>query len=69
MIRDGHTSPSDDGIIVHSLETYHAMPRSPRSAPGRTGISALREVSIAELSAGTSSADLLLQRFREEVAL
>ena len=62
-------SPSDDGIIVPSLETYHSVRRSPRSAPGRTGISALREVSIAELCDDISSADLLLQRFREEVAL
>jgi hypothetical protein len=69
MITHDHVSLMDDAVIIHSYELTKAMPRSPRSAPGRIGISGLREVSITELSVGIDSADLLLQRFREEVAL
>jgi hypothetical protein len=65
----GHLVDGDDAIVIHSLETTPALPRSPRGAPGRTGRLGLREVSIAELINGTATSAELIQRFREEVAL
>ncbi|QYA15925.1 SIR2 family protein [Rhizobium sp. AB2/73] len=65
----GHLVDDEDAIVIYSLETTPALPRSPRGAPGRTGRLGLREVSIANLVSTTASSAELVQRFREEVAL
>jgi hypothetical protein len=65
----GHIADNDHAVVVHSLEIPTTLPRSPRSAPGRTGMQALREVSIKELMEGSANASGLLERFREETAL
>lgn len=59
----------DDTILVHSLEIVPQQTRSPRSSPGRTGRSGLREVSISMLAASTTSLDELIIRFRQEAGL
>ncbi len=66
---NGHLVDGDGAILIHSLETPPALPRSPRGAPGRTGRIGLREVSIAELMSGAASSAELIQRFREEVTI
>lgn len=66
---NGHLVDGDDAILIYSLETTQAPPRSPRGAPGRTGRARLREVSIAELMNEAVTSAELIQRFREEVAL
>lgn len=65
----GHLVDGDEAIVIHSLETSPALPRSPRGAPGRTGRLGLREVSITELMNEAVTSAELVQRFREEVAL
>jgi hypothetical protein len=66
---NGLVRDEDDTILVHSLEAVPWQARSPRSSPGRTGRSGLREVSIAMLAAEVSSADELVLRFRQEVGV
>jgi hypothetical protein len=66
---NGLVCDDDDTILVHSLEVVPSQARSPRSSPGRTGRSGLREVSIAMLVTEVSSADELVVRFRQEVGL
>lgn len=66
---EGHVSADDDAILIHGAAVPAAMARSPRGAPGRTGRVGLREVSIAALLNEVENGDVLLQRFREEVAL
>jgi hypothetical protein len=66
---NGHVNDSDDTILIHSLEIIPSQTRSPRSSPGRTGRSGLREVSISTLIAETASSDELVERFREEVGV
>jgi SIR2-like domain len=66
---NGLVRDEGDTILVHSLEVVPSQTRSPRSSPGRTGRSGLREVSIAMLAAEVSSIDELVLRFRQEVGL
>lgn len=56
-------------IVIQSLEIVPKSHRSPRRAPGRTGIVERRKVSIRELLNEVTCVDDLVQRFREEVAL
>ncbi|WP_170439605.1 SIR2 family protein [Ruegeria arenilitoris] len=69
LIYNGHVANNDDAILVHSHETTPRLARSPRRAPGRTGLSKLREVSIEELLEGGTDAEELLDGFRQKVAL
>lgn len=66
---NGLVADNDDAVIIHSHENPPAMPRSPRRPPGRTGLAAIREVSIHDLLAGGSEVEDLLERFRSKVAL
>jgi SIR2-like domain len=66
---NGHVTPSDDAIVIHSLPIPPAMPRSPRGALGRSGRSGVRSVSIGELLNEAANTNDLLQRFREALAI
>lgn len=66
---EGCLTGGDETILVHSLEITPALPRSPRSAPGRTGRVGPRQVSIVELIDEVASSAELFWRFREEVAI
>ena len=59
----------ENTVVIYSLEKIPSQHRSPRRAPGRTGIRSMREVSIAELMNQATSARALVQRFREDAAL
>lgn len=65
----GYLVDGDETILIHSLEAAPPLPRSPRSAPGRTGRLRVREVSIADLMNEAASSAELVQRFREELAV
>jgi hypothetical protein len=67
--QSGHIDHSEDAVLVYSAEKPPSMSRSPRSAPGRTGVLALREVSIYDLLQQSTTADELLQQFRSEAAI
>lgn len=67
--QDGHVVDADEPIVIHGHRLVPAMPRSPRSAPGRTGRLGAREVSIASLMVSSATLDELFQRFREELAI
>ncbi len=67
--QDGHVVDADEPIVIHGHKLVSAMPRSPRSAPGRTGRLRAREVSIASLMESSATVDGLFQRFREELAI
>ena len=67
--QDGHVVDVDEPIVIHGHKLVPAMPRSPRSAPGRTGRLGAREVSIASLLESSATLDELFQRFREELAI
>lgn len=69
LFANGHVSETDDAVLVHSHLIVPAATRSPKASPGRTGIPALREVSIAELMSSFVGAEPLLQRFREVTAV
>jgi hypothetical protein len=66
---NGHVADVDRTILIHSKEKTPPMRRSPRSAPGRTGRTGLREVSVSALLNDATNVDELMQRFREEVAV
>ncbi|MCA0050623.1 SIR2 family protein [Mesorhizobium sp. B283B1A] len=66
---NGLIADNDDAVIVHSHEIAPQQARTPRRAPGRTGLASLREVSIqALLEEGTEVEDLM-ERFRSKIAL
>ncbi|WP_165930868.1 SIR2 family protein [Paralcaligenes ureilyticus] len=67
--QDGHVVDADEPVVIHGHKLVPAMPRSPRSAPGRTGRLVAREVSIATLMESSATLDDLFQRFREELAI
>lgn len=67
--QDGHVEDADEPIVIHGQRLVVAQPRSPRSAPGRTGRLRAREVSIASLMESSATVDGLFQRFREELAI
>jgi SIR2-like domain len=67
--QDGLVVDADEPIVIHGHKLVTAMPRSPRSAPGRTGRLGAREVSIASLMESSATLDELFQRFREELAI
>lgn len=66
---NGLVADNDDAVIIHSYENSPSMPRSPRRPPGRTGLAAVREVSVEELLTGGTEVEDLLKRFRSKVAL
>ncbi len=66
---NGLVADNDDAVIVHSQMNPPAMPRSPRRPPGRTGLPAIREVSVPDLLAEGAEVEDLLDRFRVAVAL
>jgi hypothetical protein len=66
---NGLLAANDDAIIVHSQEHAPSMQRSPRRPPGRTGLAAIREVSVADLLAAGTEVEDLFERFRSKVAL
>lgn len=67
--QNGHIDDNEDAVLVYSAEKPPPMPRSPRSAPGRTGVLGLREVSIYDLLQHATSAADLMQQFRSEAAI
>ena len=67
LFEQGHIGEQDDAIIVHSEAIAPAMPRAPRPMPGRKAEPALRQVSIAEITRGATSAADLFQRFHEKI--
>lgn len=67
--QNGHIVDDEDAVLVYSAEKPRTMPRSPRSARGRTGHLGLREVSIYDLLQRVSGAADLVQYFREEAAI
>lgn len=62
---NGHVTPGDDVIIVHSQQPYPAMPRSPYFVRGRRGRPGRRDVSIPTLLATHATANDLFDGFRE----
>lgn len=66
---NGLISDSEDTVIIHSHIMPPPMPRYPRRAPGRTGLSSSRETSIQELLSGDADVEAMLDRFRRQVAL
>lgn len=69
LVTNGLIADNDDAVIVHSQLKPEPMPRSPRRAPGRTGLATVRETSIDELLEGGSEVEALLDRFRSQAAL
>lgn len=67
--QDGHVVDVDEPIVIHGQKLVPAMPRSPRTAPGRTGRRGVREVSLARLLESSATLDELFQRFRMELAI
>lgn len=67
--QDGHVVDADEPIVIHGHELVPTMPRSPRTAPGRTGRRSVREVSVASLLASSTTLDELFQRFRMKLAI
>lgn len=67
--QNGHLVDGDDAVLVYSSELPATQPRSPRSAPGRTGHIGLREVSVFDLLHTAANANDLVQRFREAAAI
>lgn len=66
---EGHVIDADEPIVIQGLKLAPSMARSPRGAPGRTGRTVVREVSIASLLESSTTFDELFQRFREELAI
>jgi hypothetical protein len=65
----GYIVDEEDFAVIHSLEIPTPLPRSPRSAPGRTGKVGLREVSIRTLMKESASTSELLSQFRLRLAI
>jgi len=65
----GYIVDEEDFAVIHSLEIPTSLPRSPRSAPGRTGKLGLREVSIHTLMKESASTGELLSQFRLRLAI
>lgn len=66
---NGLIADNDDAVIVHSHENPPPLPRYPRRAPGRAGLTSVREVSIEDLLTDGTEVEDLLERFRSKVAL
>jgi hypothetical protein len=66
---NGHINDGDDAVVVYGLDIAPPMTRSPRPKRARTGAPGTREVSIAGLLGDATSADELMQRFREELSI
>jgi hypothetical protein len=67
---DGNLEQSaPDVVLVHSLAIAPTMTRSPRGAPGRTGRTSGREVSIARLLEQAADVGDLMRLFREKTFL
>jgi hypothetical protein len=58
-----------DAILLYSTPPVTRQPRSPRSAPGRTGALQTREVDLRSIIKEARSFDELQQRFCEEAVL
>ena len=58
-----------DAVIVLSTAPVARLPRSPRLAPGRTGIPTARHVDMGELLRDSNGIDELHRRFREEALI
>ncbi len=67
---DGIIESDDaDSLIICSTRKFNRMTRSPRSAPGRTGLSVPREVGIRSLLESSRDLPELQKLFREEATL
>jgi SIR2-like domain len=58
-----------DAVIVHSTAPVARLPRSPRLAPGRTGVPTARHVDMGELLRDSHGIGELHRRFREEAVI
>lgn len=65
----GHLVEAERPLLIQSQKLAVTMTRSPRGAPGRTGLPAAREVSIVTLLQAYVTADELYEAFRQELAL
>ncbi len=66
---DGHLDSAEGRtVVVHGRARVPNASRSPRPALGRTGQTGVEEVSLDSLLREASSADELIQMFREEIA-
>jgi hypothetical protein len=66
---EGHLMEAGNPLLLQSQKLAVPMPRSPRGAAGRTGVSKAREVSISTLLQTYATADDLYEAFRQELAL
>lgn len=63
------TEDDGDAVIVHSTAPVARLPRSPRLAPGRTGMPTARHVDMGELLRDSNGIGELHRRFREEAVI
>lgn len=70
MISDGLIVPDDDGVVVIlSASPGPRRQRSPLEAPGRSGRSGLREVSISTILQSSQGVFDFVERFEQEASL
>lgn len=69
LVAGGHVADDDEVIVVHSHELVAALPRHPRSPPGRTLRRGRREVSVTTLLDGATGLDGVLNTFKAEVGI
>jgi len=65
----GELDESEAPILIQSKELVPTMSRSPAGSFGRTGVPALREISIMSLMEGCLKFDDLYANFRRELAI
>jgi hypothetical protein len=69
LVQAGHVAEDDEVVVLHSDEIIAPAPRSPTAPPGRTGKVRLREFSVSSVADGALTLDVLLRRFKAEIAL
>lgn len=69
LVQAGHVAEDDEVVVLHSDEIIAPAPRSPTAPPGRTGKVRLREFSVSYVADGALTLDVLMRRFKAEIAL
>lgn len=69
LVAGGHVADDDEAIVIHSHELIAALPRHPRSPPGRTLNRGRREISVSALLDGATGLDGVFNALKAEVAL